>query len=203
MALYRWSMDKEYWDQFYSKKQVNGLDMPTSFAQFCLAHIPNNSTVIDVGCGNGRDSLFFATHGHSVIAVDQSEAAIASISQLGHAAISTVCNDVANVAPLAAQAVYSRFFLHAIPEEHEEQVLDWVSLSLPKGGKLFLEVRSDRYGGNYHYGNDHYRRPINFNALQQKLLKRGFKITFSIESNGLAMYKDEDPQVIRIIAEKE
>ena len=48
----------------------------------------------------------------------------------------------------------------------------------------------------------HYRRFIDFNELKSRLIDAGFEIEESLESNGLAIYKDDDPVVIRIIAKK-
>lgn len=61
--------DKEYWANYYSKN----LD-PTnqsSFAEFILPKLTKNKKLIDLGCGNARDSLYFSRNGLNVIAVDQ------------------------------------------------------------------------------------------------------------------------------------
>lgn len=36
------------------------------------SYLPANSTILDAGCGSGRDSLAFKQHGHSVVAFDAS-----------------------------------------------------------------------------------------------------------------------------------
>lgn len=45
-----------------------------------LNHIPEGGHILDLGCGSGRDSRFFISHGYSVTAVDASDelAALAS-----------------------------------------------------------------------------------------------------------------------------
>jgi 2-polyprenyl-3-methyl-5-hydroxy-6-metoxy-1,4-benzoquinol methylase len=57
-----------------------------------------NRTVIDLGCGRGSASLFFAYHGANVISVDSSEAAINNLLKY--------CQDngIANVTPLKMTA---------------------------------------------------------------------------------------------------
>lgn len=47
---------------------------------------------------------------------------------------------------------------------------------------------------------DHYRRYMDKDIFISKLQKLGLEIIYSIESNGLAVYKNEDPQIVRIIS---
>ena len=48
----------------------------------------------------------------------------------------------------------------------------------------------------------HYRRYMDLDRIIEKLEKRNFKIEFKLEDNNLAVYKDDNPYVIRIIAKK-
>ena len=47
-----------------------------------LSYIPKNSHILDLGCGSGRDSLYFKQQGYIVTALDQSEPLAALASQL-------------------------------------------------------------------------------------------------------------------------
>lgn len=49
---------------------------------------------------------------------------------------------------------------------------------------------------------DHYRRFLSLSNTTEKLKSINFSILYQIESTGLAKYKDEDPMIIRIIAQK-
>ena len=49
---------------------------------------------------------------------------------------------------------------------------------------------------------DHYRRYMDYNNIIEKLKNRNFEIVFSVEDKDLAVYKDDNPYVIRIIAKK-
>jgi hypothetical protein len=48
----------------------------------------------------------------------------------------------------------------------------------------------------------HYRRFIILEEFKQRLIQVGFRITKTIESNGLAKFEEEDPIIIRISAIK-
>ena len=63
-------MNKEYWEIYYSKHREP--NKPSSFALFCVNYVKAGCTLIELGCGNGRDSIFFSREVDlSVIAVDQ------------------------------------------------------------------------------------------------------------------------------------
>ena len=49
---------------------------------------------------------------------------------------------------------------------------------------------------------DHYRRFAIYDDLLNKIKSYNFEIVESTEAQGLAVYKDEDPYIIRIIARK-
>ena len=67
-------MDKSYWNQFYKKR--NELMQPSTFAVFCHHNfLQPGSNIIELGSGDGRDSIFFAREGHFVTGLDQSEEA--------------------------------------------------------------------------------------------------------------------------------
>ena len=61
--------DKKYWTDYYSKN-LNPT-MQSSFAEFILPKLTENKQLLELGCGNARDSLYFSKNGIKVIAVDQ------------------------------------------------------------------------------------------------------------------------------------
>ena len=72
-----------YWNNIYSKQNYFGTG-PTILALEARELIKNNSitNILELGCGQGRDSLFFANFGHNVIATDISENAINSVKKI-------------------------------------------------------------------------------------------------------------------------
>ena len=55
----------------YAENTVNA-DMSYAYSRF-LKYLPVTGTVLDLGCGSGRDSLYFIRSGYKVIPIDGSE----------------------------------------------------------------------------------------------------------------------------------
>ena len=66
-----------YWDNLYSKNDYFGTGQ-TILANFAKDIIEKNSikNMLELGCGQGRDSVFFAKLGCNIVAIDISENAI-------------------------------------------------------------------------------------------------------------------------------
>ena len=70
-------MEKPFWEKTYQDKSVSTFSKgPTSdLKEYAyLLNVP--SSVLDVGCGEGRNSIFLAAQNHSVEAFDLSTAGI-------------------------------------------------------------------------------------------------------------------------------
>ncbi|MBA3352398.1 MAG: methyltransferase domain-containing protein, partial [Blastocatellia bacterium] len=201
-----------YWDDYYHG--VKGVSSPSPFALFVAEKLPPRQKILEVGCGNGRDASFFGEHGHEVTAVDNSAAAVELCQKLHHdystqflaGTLKRYSGEWAGRFDL----VYSRFVLHAMTETEEVEMLQAAHRALRANGQILLECRSindplaregevisptERIAG-------HYRRFIIRDELRDRLVSAGFEITYETEANGLAVFKDEDPVVIRIKAIK-
>ncbi|MCW2757356.1 MAG: mucin-5AC [Nocardioidaceae bacterium] len=63
--------DQPAWNRFYGSPQVGSVPRgPSDLATWAQARIDPAVPVADVGCGSGRDSRYFATHGHPVRSFD-------------------------------------------------------------------------------------------------------------------------------------
>jgi bifunctional enzyme CysN/CysC len=200
-----------HWAKFYASHKAAP---PSPFALACVPRFFAGSTLLELGCGNGRDAAYFAEQGLRVTALDRSEAAIqACIAGPAGNEAEFLCLDAANVGSLAPRrfdVVYSRFSLHAMTREEEDAALAASRDLLSGGGLLCIECRSindalaregevlsptERIAG-------HYRRFIVLQELVEKLGELGLDIVEQVESQGLAVHGNEDPVVIRVIAQK-
>lgn len=72
--------DKNKYEAIY-KGQKHALGEPfPEITRFFAESIPTASRVLDLGCGQGRDALFVARSGHTVVAVDLSPSGIAQLN---------------------------------------------------------------------------------------------------------------------------
>ena len=208
-------LDKDYWTKFYSNN-INNKELlkPTTFAKFLVNedYIVKKNNLIELGCGNGRDTIFFAKQGVHVTAIDQCENTTKQLNTIAninsyHADFTRLIESKNNF-----DVVYSRFTLHSINDEDEERTLGWVHKNLNKGGLLCIEARTIQdpiygmgqdMGNNVWFYNEHHRRFIVAEEFVNKLKSFDFKIILSEEKNGFAkMGMDNDPVVLRVIARK-
>ena len=209
------SFDKEliyYWDEYYKKD--NAPSFPSPFAEYVANKLSNQQTILEVGCGNGRDATFLASQGHLVTGLDRSVEAIElckklySNESLGFF-LGTII-DIAKINKKKYDLIYSRFVIHAMSLNEEIKTLNMSHKLLNKDGQFFVECRSindplSRKGdilSNTERIEGHYRRFIILEEFKQRLVQVGFKIIKTIESNGLAKFGKDNPVVIRIHAIK-
>lgn len=180
-------MNQKYWKEFYSK---NHTLEPSPFAKYCATIIPKGMPILDLGCGNGRDSYFFGERGHKVLGLDYGtkpkDAKNVEFKQAG-------LTELFQRNQLKGACVYSRFFLHAITTRELKQLLDWTQ------GLFLAEMRSCKDDS---FRADHRRKLIDAKKFLPMLVKRDFKSFTYQEAQGLAIYKKQDPTVIRITALK-
>lgn len=205
--------DREYWNRYY-KDIIDHKVVPSDFARLVETKLERNSHIMELGCGNGRDSLYFLSQGHSVIAVDGADAAIDMLNEVTKEDTNAlfVCDDFVKCQTLYQMkydCIYSRFTLHAITEEQENELLSNVKQALIDGGLLCIEARTihdEIYGKgkkvehNAFFYNDHYRRFIDIAEFEDKLKKNGFKILSIEESAGFSKTEESDPVLMRCIA---
>ena len=71
------SFDEElihYWDEYYKKD--NAPLFPSPFAEYVADKLNTKKDILEIGCGNGRDSKYFSSKGHHVTGLDRSGTAI-------------------------------------------------------------------------------------------------------------------------------
>lgn len=205
--------DTLYWNQYYA--QGKAVEVPSLFAQFSAEQMQAGRSLLELGCGNGRDSIYFYTKGLRVTAIDASDSIVSKLqSKYQNEDICFVCDDfVCSPTIFVGQYdyIYSRFSLHAINEEQENEVIENIYNALNSHGKVFIEVRSvndDIFGKgkmvarNSYIYEGHFRRFVQMEELKNKLENQNFSIIYAEEKRDFAPFGDSNPPIIRIIAEK-
>jgi SAM-dependent methyltransferase len=209
--------DEVYWANFYARSEAAP---PSSFAELALARADLPSTVIDIGCGDGRDSLAFASSGRTVLGLDRAENAVRRAAEradeLGVAdrASFTACDLTdapalrEHVSSALAKAegpavFYLRFLLHAISAEAQSALLRTLSEVARPGDLLMAELRTDKDEALPKAFGKHFRRFQDGPALSAALREEyGFEVVDDQQGTGLAPFRNEDPQLYRVLARR-
>lgn len=207
-------MDKNYWKNYY-EKQVAPIEA-SLFAQYALGNcIKDGDSLLELGCGNGRDSIFFANNGVTVVAVDQCENEISTLSKEQKLSnLKFLTGDFTKLGEIGKfNHIYSRFTLHSITEKEESDTIKWAYEHLEDGDGLLIEARGKK-NELYKLGTPvsgepdayiyegHFRRFVDIEILCNKLIQAGFNIAFAEEKSGFAPFDETDYHFIRIIAVK-
>src|SRR5919197_559206 len=74
----------EVWNKVYKSDNSFFGDEPSNFALLCFNHMKTNNVkkVLELGSGHGRDTIFFASNGIEVDALDYSAVAIAILNKI-------------------------------------------------------------------------------------------------------------------------
>lgn len=176
-------MDKTYWRDFYSRHKIGV--KPSLFAKFVYKNYllesincdtnkrtkSNTPSLLELGCGNGRDSLYFANNGIDTTAIDQVQEEIAFLndyvetqqdSKQSHTESTQeaeqrsdsqnnphfLCGDFTQLDDFSFQqqfdCIYSRFTLHSINKAQQDKTLADCLKYCKNGGILSVEVRGEK-----------------------------------------------------------
>ncbi len=206
------SVDK-YWEEFYASKGEFENLPPSQFSVFAMSEIRDLDTlIIEFGCGNGRDSAFFSKYGMKLIGIDSSKSAIniCKSMKLENAEFhQAIASDKAILKKIKDQTldssdgptIYARFFLHAINKKEETEFLLNCKNLIDKGGRIFLEFRTEKDERLQKITSNHYRRYIKPAEFINACSTIGLKVGYFTEGFGYAKYKDDDAHVARVIVE--
>ena len=208
---------RNFWNKFYSENIE--LNKPSPFVIWLTKnYIINKSSILELGCGNGRDSFYLCSLNHSVCAIDASVTAISINNDKN--TFNTLKFIELNMDNLNRKenkklfskfnVIYSRFFLHAVPEHTENEIFKFCNDNLNIGDLVAHEFRTTKDPlfdsgdsiSSYEKYTDHYRRFIEVNTFINKIDPTVWDTLFLTESSGLAPYKEQDPVVCRIVLKK-
>jgi len=190
-------MNQSYWDNFYNTFQPP-LE-PSSFAKFIEPYLKPNQKILDVGCGNGRDTYYFEQQDYNISGFDL-------INVKKFLGSSFIQGDVGESIP-PSDVYYCRFFIHTLQEKILDKFLNNIKTTSPNC-TLYLETRSTRGITNdtktetnfkSPIGKEHFRMLYSMKYLYNKL-EQNFNVFYIHESNNFSVYKSESPYLIRIMA---
>lgn len=194
--------NKSYWEKKHTSGIADHLAFggPTEFAQEVQSLIPKKSTILDIGCGQGQDSLYFAEHGHEVAAIDNAETVIERNKQRHkHPNLSFGVMDISRPLSFANETfdvVYASFSLHYFTGGITKNIFEELARVTKNSGLLCFickstkdfyygkgtEVEKDMYDFNgqvkHFFGEEYVKELVNGNFEIQKI-ETGEKNFFS------------------------
>ncbi len=144
----------DIWDKVYSDDTAFFGEGPSSFAKKCFSQFSqkNVKKILELGCGQGRDTIFFALSNFDVYALDSSKIAIKGINKLfkkykNESLKNIKCIDVKQGLPFDNNyfdLVYSHMFYNMNFTNKELDFLFHESHRVLKtNGLLYFSVRSN------------------------------------------------------------
>lgn len=197
-----------FWDSYYKRKIST---FPNSaFSTYCLNYLNKESTLIDVGCGDGRDSLFFSRNHIYTTGIDFSSEVINQNKKFENDYLNFLNIDLNLIDKYNKKFdfAYCRFLFHAINEDVEDILLKWIAKNI--SSCIFIETRIYDEKTS-HINQSHFRRYFTEQDFTEKIKRLGFTIKYSESSRTFSRYKDIynvedikiDPLLLRIIISKE
>lgn len=203
-----------YWESFYSGQRSAAVpDQPSAFAQWVHDREPTSRRIVDIGFGTARDALWFAGLGYQVHGLEYARAAVEHARETATTAGVPATFEVFNLYDLrqvlatgarlaqdrTPKTLYGRFLLHALEDDGRHNLWRLAQMALRAGGRLYLEFRTGKDADAEHEFGEHFRRYLSPDTVVDEIESRGGHIEYREEDHGLAVYKNEDPHVCRIV----
>ncbi len=121
------------------------LDMRVYLDRF-LEFLPDSGSILDLGCGSGRDSAYFLSLGYDVTALDGSEemCSLASV-HIGKDVLHMTFEEMDFEEVF--DGVWANASLLHVPRNEMEGILRKISRSLKKDGALYITLRYGDFEG--------------------------------------------------------
>ena len=189
----------DYYNQYanqYFENTVN-LELDEILDDF-ITYLPEGAEIMDLGCGSGRDSLYFIEKGFDVTAVDgSSELSELAAIHIGQDVLTMKFNDLdfSNV----FDGIWANASLFHIPPSELSEVMLKIHGSLKKGGILFMSFKYGDFEGNYEGRYFKYYRRKEIREMIENV--DGLELLKIAKTTDIRPYRQEDTW-IHIIAKK-
>jgi SAM-dependent methyltransferase len=142
----------DIWNNVYRSDASFFGDAPSNFALDCYEEFKKHRVkkILELGCGQGRDSIFFASNNIEVVALDSSQVAVEALSKITNEKNLSIrpmihnANEGIPFGDSSFDAVYSHMFFNMrFSVEKLKYLFVEVNRVLKKEGLNLFSVRSD------------------------------------------------------------
>jgi SAM-dependent methyltransferase len=200
------------WNELYRNRHGAVPRKRSTFAQWAHARMDRPGLVADLGSGSGRDSGWFHARGHRVVGFDFSGAALRQtrrrLAQRGDAnpeVRALPFNDLRAALLAGAELsrepeppyLYARGLVGCLDLEARTNLWRLSSMSLRRGGALFLEYAATRPGLRRPAPRRLVRR-VSTRRLVREISAAGGRVVHRETGPGLDFFDQPDPYVARL-----
>ena len=203
---------KKLWDEIFRRRAY----LETSkFAKESVKYFPKEAKILDLGCGVGGDSIFFAKKGYKVIGVDFSKEALKKAKENAKSFkiknVTFVYQDISKRLKFenaSFDVVYARLSIHYFTDKVTERIFKEIKRILKPGGIFCAcckSIKDPLYGKGKMIEKDmyvldgHIRHFFSEKYFKEKL-KGKFKI-LKLWSGKTKFYKEKSA-FVKVIAER-
>jgi len=137
------SRTREQWDNFFESRTE---ELPPEDFLVEYRNLLSGPRVLDLACGDGRNSFYLAELGFQVCAIDFSEVALKKVDAKGYSNIKTVAGDLSKTETIEMLSGFDSILInHFLPSE---KVLACLMAKLNSNGRIFLTAFDGERGGS-------------------------------------------------------
>jgi hypothetical protein len=211
-----------YWADFYASSAAKRVPETASpFAGWVDTWLGDHSAqseppgrqLVDLGCGTGRDSIWFVEQGYAVTGFDLTKEALQSTRRLAERKGVSVRARFLNLedthqtlitgARIAHRPtgthIYARGLLDNLSPAGRASLWRFASMAQRRGGYTFLEFRTDRSRRDRLAFGPHARTFLDPDSVIAEIASRGGTVADQQVGRGLAPLYDEDPHICRLV----
>ncbi len=200
-----------YWSEYYSNALCNKSihTAPSQFAAFCAIEAKETGIgkLIDIACGDGRDSVFFAQLGFEVLALEQATTAIEIITSRSKGLNNLKAIQIDVISEKLPQmkssddvsAYYVWFFLHTLAEPQVHTFFRNLSNNMQSSQLFFTEYRSEKDASLTKCTPCHDRYFHKATSIKMIAKAHNLDCIYEVQGRGFAKWKTDDAAVVRQI----
>jgi SAM-dependent methyltransferase len=186
----------DIWNKVYASDGSFFGDDPSNFGLECYEEFKKHRVqkIVELGCGQGRDTIFFASNGLDVVAIDSSHVAIDILSKIStekNLPIKAMVHNASESIPFDNSyfdAVYSHMFFNMrFTDDQLKYLLIEVNRVLKIEGLNLFSVRSDN-DAMYRKGVEVEKNIYDINGFQIRFFTNSDLRNISL-SNGFEAYE--------------